>query len=167
MYDRQSAASYAMQYALKPNPCFPPFPNDCTSFVSQCLLAGGWTMIGGSFTDRARNDVWWWGKSSLSRASYTWGGAHNFWHFLSLGHRAQGCKRDDLDVGDVVQVASAGHYFHTMIVSTIMCSKKGSGPHLSYHTNNTLNNALEVIEAMYQPSGGYTVHFWKIAASFP
>jgi hypothetical protein len=69
-------------------------------------------------------------------------------------------------MGDVVQVAKSGHVFHTMLVTAIMCSKKGDGPHLSYHTNNTLNNPLTIIEAMYQRSSGHAIYFWKIANAF-
>src|SRR4051794_4928356 len=80
LYSRYASSEYGMKYALSPNPSYPPFPNDCTSFVSQALFAGGWTMIDGGRKD---SSVWWWGLSVWSNASYTWGGAHNFSQFLT------------------------------------------------------------------------------------
>ena len=40
-YDRQAAVNYAKQYAVQGNPAYRRFESDCTSFVSQALLAGG------------------------------------------------------------------------------------------------------------------------------
>ena len=45
-YDVQKAVNYARTYALKENPSYPVFENNCTNFVSQCLAAGGITMKG-------------------------------------------------------------------------------------------------------------------------
>lgn len=48
-YDRYAARNYARAYAENPNPEYRDFTNsggDCTNFVSQALLAGGWTEIG-------------------------------------------------------------------------------------------------------------------------
>lgn len=166
LFNRSAAAAYAAKYALSPNDCYPPFPNDCTSFVSQAMLAGGWTMIGGSYFDRQDDDAWWWGKSVLTKASYTWGGAHNFSKFVSKSHRGTACSRADLAIGDVVQIAKDGHVFHSMIVTSIACSDGGDGPHMSYHTNNTLNKYLGLIEAAYSATGGYAFLYWKISDVF-
>jgi hypothetical protein len=165
-FDRYAAAAYAVRYALTPNSAYPPYQNDCTSFVSQCMLAGGWTMIGGSAWDRQDDDAWWWGKSMFSKASYTWGGAHNFSKFVPKSGRGKSCSRDDLDVGDVVQIADAGHVFHSMIVSSYMCSPDGDGPFMSYHTTNTLNKFLGQIESSYPAASGYSFLYWKILDSF-
>lgn len=43
-YDSQKAAQYALQYAMTPNPDYPLFWQNCTNFVSQCLVAGGLPM---------------------------------------------------------------------------------------------------------------------------
>ena len=45
-YDVEKAVEYARTYALKRNPDYPAFENNCTNFVSQCLVAGGISMIG-------------------------------------------------------------------------------------------------------------------------
>lgn len=36
------AKNYALQYALNPNANYVLFSNDCTSFISQIMRAGGW-----------------------------------------------------------------------------------------------------------------------------
>ncbi len=41
-YDKGQAVAYAQHYAVKENPVFPLYGNDCTNFVSQALLTGGW-----------------------------------------------------------------------------------------------------------------------------
>lgn len=40
-YDVIKAVNYARTYALQANPEYPKFEENCTNFVSQCLLAGG------------------------------------------------------------------------------------------------------------------------------
>src|SRR5262249_7560178 len=139
------AAAYARTHAFSYNPKYHTFPNDCTSFVSQAMLEGGWTQIQGP---REANDVWWysggdpgvvgWLRSMVGSrvASYTWAAAQNFYNFLTVSGRgtlAQGPA--DLDVGDVVQMRNGAGVHHTMIVT----SKKGSDLLLSYHTSNHLD----------------------------
>ncbi len=161
-FNRAAAIKYASQYAITPNNCFPPYPNDCTSFVSQCMLAGGWPMLGGSVFDRTDDTVWWWGKSLLTNASYTWGGAHNFSRFVALSGRGKICTRAELVSGDVVQISKSQHVFHSMVVTAIACSEGGDGPHMSYHTTNTSNKYLGVIEALYSGEE-YTFLYWKVS----
>lgn len=48
-YDRAAAVRYALRHVFRPNPDFANMDTaggggDCTNFVSQCLLAGGWHM---------------------------------------------------------------------------------------------------------------------------
>lgn len=45
-YDVKKAVEYARTYALKRNPDYLAFENNCTNFVSQCLAAGGISMTG-------------------------------------------------------------------------------------------------------------------------
>ena len=45
-FDREAAAAYARKWATGTNPNYPRFDNDCTNFVSQVMLAGGWPMLG-------------------------------------------------------------------------------------------------------------------------
>jgi hypothetical protein len=167
MFNHAAAVAYAVKYAKSPNPDYPPFDNDCTSFVSQCMLAGGWTMTSGSFFNRQDDDVWWWGESMVTKASYTWGGAHNFSKYIARSGRGKLCPRADLVAGDVVQIAKpGGHVFHSMVVTALLCSEAGDGPHLSYHTTNTLNKFLGTIEASYPAADGYSFLYWKVARVF-
>ncbi len=46
-YDVDKAVQYATTYALEHNPEYPMFEQNCTNFVSQCLVAGGIAMNGG------------------------------------------------------------------------------------------------------------------------
>ncbi len=59
-YNRQGAVHYARRFAHVANPWFRPFPNDCTNFVSQCLWAGGWEMVGPPSVWNYNNDGAWW-----------------------------------------------------------------------------------------------------------
>jgi hypothetical protein len=85
-YDRITAINYARAHALSYNTDFKRFGNDCTNFISQTLLAGGWQMVYGLYT---HNDVWWYTCSLpggyACHASYTWGAAYNFHAFLNTG----------------------------------------------------------------------------------
>lgn len=45
-YDVQKAVAYARTYAFENNPSYGQFENNCTNFVSQCLVAGGIDMEG-------------------------------------------------------------------------------------------------------------------------
>jgi hypothetical protein len=108
-FSHSAAAAYARKWANPGNPAYPPFDNDCTSFVSQAMLAGGWTMLGGDVFDRKRDDVWWYGQSKFTRASYTWAGAENFAHFIAASSR--GSRELDLmklEEGDVIQIKFSG-----------------------------------------------------------
>jgi hypothetical protein len=48
VYDRAAAVAYAESYALKRNPAYADLEQNCTNFVSQCLVAGGMTVDEGS-----------------------------------------------------------------------------------------------------------------------
>lgn len=45
-YDAKAAVAYALKYGTARNPKYPNLNNNCTNFVSQCLLAGGLKMDG-------------------------------------------------------------------------------------------------------------------------
>lgn len=45
-YDVLKAVAYARMYAFETNPAYGQFESNCTNFVSQCLVAGGFTMKG-------------------------------------------------------------------------------------------------------------------------
>jgi hypothetical protein len=112
-YNRQAAVGYALNWALSFNPAFPETHNgsDCSNFVSQCLLAGGWKMVrGGTLFDVSDLFVWWHAEltpggpvpEDSKRYSWTWGAADNLAHFLHRCGRAfKRGKFEDLQGGDV------------------------------------------------------------------
>jgi hypothetical protein len=140
LYAAGKASSYARKWATSTNPSYPRDGKDCTSFVSQAVLEGGWTMVGGSCSDRKDDSAWWYGDSQCwypgVHRSYTWGGAQNFYNFISSSGRGTAAAHIyDLDVGDVLQVAHDGHVRHT----TMVTGKSTGNLLLSYHTNDTLD----------------------------
>ena len=148
IYNRAAAVRYARLHVKSRNPNFPEphNRNDCTNFVSQALLAGGWTMVGGTEWDYNNNDVWWYGRVKKAdhesgfghvverikdivrddisdderfRYSQTWSGADNFARFLRASGRASEVSGPDkLQPGDILQLRrkSDGNMQHTMFV---------------------------------------------------
>lgn len=64
-YDVLAAVEYARAYALTPNPEYPLFENNCTNFVSQCLVAGGIPMQGDGAISKGK-------KYRISKGSENW-----------------------------------------------------------------------------------------------
>ena len=160
-FNHITAARYALQWARGTNPDYGRFDNDCTNFVSQALFAGGWTMVGGSFFDSTSDSVWWFGKSPLSRSSYTWGGAQNLANFLSKSGRAtQVDSPTSLGIGDVVQIAAAGLIHHSMVVT----NKSSSDLLLSYHTSDHLDESLAAIKSRLASNESFV--YWFIRPSY-
>lgn len=156
-YDGKQAAAYARKWALKENSGYEKFDNDCTNFVSQSLLAGGWKQIDSSILDRKRDDVWWYG-GTFAKASYTWGGAENLARFFKAKGRAEEvADAAKLGLGDVVQLKNReGKIYHTMIVTG---ENKGNLL-LSYHTDNHLDEPLSKIQKRLPE--GTVVLYWKV-----
>lgn len=122
-YDREAAADYARAFALTRNPEYNFYGTgdgeDCTNFVSQALLFGGWAQVPGSLFDRNNTNVWWY-NDWFQLASHTWIGAPHFHDFLGQTGRAQLVMHlRDLDVGDVIQMQWPGNtaLTHTVIVT--------------------------------------------------
>ena len=163
LFSGSSAAAYAKKWATGTNPAYLRFGDDCTNFVSQAMEAGGWTQITGSnICDLRKTDsVWWfkrgacvnWKRAILYPfagnpavdASYTWGGAQNFFNFLKASGRGTPAKSvNELDIGDVVQRDHGdGQMHHSMVVTEKGPAFINGAPKtqikLSYHTNDTLN----------------------------
>ncbi len=144
-YSGTAAASYARTWGASTNKPYGRFSNDCTNFVSQAMLAGGWKMKTGKgyCADRKSNNVWWFKKDGCDRqwpisnthASHTWGGAENFYWFTKTSGRGTSAGRvSDLGVGDVLQADwdSDGNISHTMIVT----KSTTKNTYLTYHTSD-------------------------------
>jgi Putative amidase domain len=174
-FDRAAAANYAWKYALHYNPSFPDLSQaagigvgDCTNFVSQAMLAGGWTMIPGL----AHSDNCWWysGKPTGSwfehffsgYASQTWVSAGWFGRFLAGSPRVSLCDESDLQVGDIVQARfiPTDAIDHTMLVTT----KRYGDVGLAYHTNDFLDVSLQSRKVKFGKDYGFV--YWKVADVF-
>lgn len=70
-YDVEKAVAYARKYALEANPEYPLFEENCTNFVSQCLMEGGIEAEGeGKISDRKKYTITgkagdWFSKSKI------------------------------------------------------------------------------------------------------
>ena len=157
-FDRHAAVTYARQHALSSNPQYYRFRNDCTNFVSQCMYAGGWQMIGfGLGLGRTNPDNWYYSCiSSFGKAiaSYSWGAAYNFNVFILRANRVQGIPYyQDLFPGDIIFAdwdttngphVPDGRVDHVMIVT----GKDTHGNiYVSYHTNDNLDRPMRDIIA--------------------
>jgi hypothetical protein len=164
-YTGSDAAAYARKWAKKTNSSYPRFGNDCTNFVSQALLAGGWGMTGGSCGDRKDNDVWWYGSSKCwypgVRASYTWAGAQNLSKFMAASGRATHANHvKDLEIGDVLQMQFDGddNIHHTMIVT----DKTDDDTFLSYHTSDHLDEPFWAPGGIFDRYPTASYYGWKL-----
>jgi putative amidase-like protein len=129
IYDRRGAVQYAKKFAMKYNPNWPSHAGtaggggDCTNFVSQALLAGGWPM-----EDRSAERQGWYSYSNDPGTSRSWAGANPFAVFLKTSRRGRRCRRDELELGDVVQLALNGHVHHTVMVTKVEYAEKVDVP---------------------------------------
>lgn len=117
-YDRAAAVEYARKWAFSRNPLFTDFAGiggDCTSFVSQCLLAGCCAM---NFTP-----VFGWYYIDSVRRTPSWTGVEYFYNFLTTntgaGPFASVVSPREVLPGDVVQLAKGGDWYHTLLVSSV------------------------------------------------
>jgi hypothetical protein len=170
VFNRQRAVEYALRWALARNREFPDYSGhgeggDCTNFVSQVMLAGGWTEVRGLKIDRT---AWWYLKE---RSSFTWAGADPFALFLRFSGRATVCGRDELALADIVQIRNPdGRLHHTMVVTGITPRR---GEHreaidevyVSYHSTDRKNNLLNMIE-MAPAYEKHTFVYWKVSDMF-
>ncbi|HWB01110.1 MAG TPA: amidase domain-containing protein [Pirellulales bacterium] len=153
LYNRADAVRYAMRWALARNPSFPNYSSnhggggDCSNFVSQCLLAGGWAMLEGT---RENSTAWFAEETYTSR---TWSSAQWFYEFLNASPRTSRCDEDELALGDVMmlQPPDAPHPDHAMLVTHITGLSTFDGEErqisLSYHSTDKLNNPLREIKS--------------------
>jgi len=141
-YNRQAAANYALQYAENPNPAYMDYTycgGDCTNFVSQSLLAGGWRETG-KYIYYSKY-AWYYDGADVPWRSRSWTSATNLYRFMLYTTRATSVgSADQMDIGDVFQIDydRNGVWDHSMIVT----GKDHRGLLMSYHTANTKNEPL-------------------------
>lgn len=115
-YYRDLAVSYAHQWAFRRNPRYLDFSNlggDCTNFISQCLLAGGFKM---NYT----KDTGWYYNSAYDRAP-AWTGVTPLYNFMiknkGTGPRAHLVDYHEMEPGDLVQLSfDSSNFSHSLIV---------------------------------------------------
>ena len=101
-YDRQKAVEYANKWWDDYNPEYAKFDEDCTNFISQCLLAGGAPM------DERGKIQWWYHKNGKRKATWSrsWANAHRFRRFLMRNKKGitttEVKSPNELDVGDII-----------------------------------------------------------------
>jgi len=137
-YNREKVVQYADRWWNSYNPRFRAFEVDCTSYVSQCLLAGGAPM-----THVGNRGKGWWYKGSGARTdnwSYSWAVAHSLRWYLQnskTGLRAIDVSSPkQLTIGDVIcyDFDGDGHWQHNTIVTAIDANGM---PLVNAHTNNS------------------------------
>ncbi len=150
-YNGNSAAVYAITYAINPNPAYRDFTNDggdCANFVSQSLLAGGWEEIGKySYTS---DDAWYYDGSYTPLYSYTWTSATHLYNFM-MRHSNRATYRSLSNTlwpnyfqrGDIIQIdyQKDGIIDHSMIVT----GTNGNDLVMAYHTPNSKDKSLQEI----------------------
>jgi hypothetical protein len=98
VYNRAQAVQYAARWWSGFNPLFRAFRDDCTNFISQCLLAGGWPM-----EVSKRRDQGWWYLGANEQWSYSWAVAHSLrWYLATSGRAELRPAARDLELGDLI-----------------------------------------------------------------
>jgi hypothetical protein len=116
-YDRSAAVKYAERWWNSRNPAYRSFDVDCTSYVSQCVHAGGAPMVGHG----NKNKGWWY--SNGKEYSYSWAVAHALrWYLSSDGNALNAVEVEDpsqLVPGDLICYDFDGndHWDHNTIVT--------------------------------------------------
>ncbi|WP_235828174.1 amidase domain-containing protein [Brevibacillus migulae] len=135
-YDRARAVAYAERYWNSYNPAYIRFENDCTSFISQCLHAGGIPMI----RTNNRSQGWWYRGGAKPSWSYSWAVANSLYLLLRSGkapmHAVQRAHPSQLQIGDVIcyDFDGDGRWQH----NTMVVAKDSQGmPLVNAHTTNS------------------------------
>jgi len=128
-YNRAGAVEYARTWAFKRNPRYADFSKmggDCTNFISQCLVAGGFAMD--------KN----WFYYTLTRRSPSFSGVSFLYDFLLNKRHAKSAKLQDLDIGDIIQLSFDGANFtHSLLVV-----QSGDDPTIATHSNDAFARPL-------------------------
>ena len=141
-YNYNKMVAYANKYWDHHNDAYRTYGTDCTNFISQAMLAGGWEPAGGSLIQRTSNKYWFYGPAQIF-TSYTWAAAEN-WYWFAKKHSHRTKILDNvwkLALADVLQAdwnRSSDNIDHSMIVTR----KYRGTPYLTYHSGDTHNKSL-------------------------
>ena len=172
-FNRYKAVQYAIKWALSRNAAFPDYSlnhsggGDCTNFVSQAMLAGGWPISWGNHYDPRS---WW---SSDKDSSKGWSVAENFRWYLEKSSRARPCYEFELLWGDIVLILEDGRTKHAMIVTDVKESqssdRRDTNPvkdiYVCGHSNDRLNMPLKFVWKYH--ANRENAEFWKVSDIIP
>ena len=122
-YNRERAVEYAKNWAFSRNPLFYDYTRiggNCTNFVSQSILAGSCTMD--------YSEPFGWFYINDSERAPAWTGVEFLRNFLvGAGGYPENSNRpgpygrevmaSQTQIGDVVQLAKNGDFYHTLIIT--------------------------------------------------
>jgi len=152
-YNYAAMATYTEKYWKDYNPAYRKYNSlggDCTNYLSQGLLAGGWKQI--STVTPEEYDTWYYASNGTADA---WIGVNEWSWFTQTAKRTKALANVyQMDVGDVMQVDfnKDGVKDHSMM--TTFRSSTGV-PYLTYHDADTYRRSLASIIASYPNSAYY------------
>lgn len=134
---RGAIVEYALKYSMQRNPNYKSMPDDCTNFVSQALVAGGWKQIYGAQNDERA----WFGNNIFE--TKTWSTAQPMfdWGFHTAGNFKY---VTNFTPGDITFWVWKGS--NTFDHSTVVTYVDAQGqPYFSEHSNDHVNKSLAAI----------------------
>ncbi len=145
-------ATYTEKYWKNYNPAYRKYNaagGDCTNYLSQGLLAGGWKQI--STVTPEEYDTWYYASNGTADA---WIGVNEWSWFTQTAKRTTALANVyQMTVGDVLQVDfnKDGSKDHSMMTTY----RSSSGvPYLTYHDADTYRRSVASIIASY-PTANY------------
>ncbi|WP_060884872.1 amidase domain-containing protein [Streptomyces caniscabiei] len=151
-YNYKAMATYTETYWKNYNPAYRKYNaagGDCTNYLSQGLLAGGWKQI--STVTPEEYDTWYYASNGTADA---WIGVNEWSWFTQTAKRTTALANVyQMDVGDVLQVDfnKDGSKDHSMMTTY----RSSSGvPYLTYHDADTYRRSVASIIASY-PTANY------------
>ncbi|WP_215455174.1 amidase domain-containing protein [Streptomyces sp. ATCC 21386] len=151
-YNYRAMATYTEQYWRNYNPAYRKYNaagGDCTNYLSQGLLAGGWKQI--STVTPEEYDTWYYASNGTADA---WIGVNEWSWFTQTAKRTTPLANVyQMDIGDVLQVDfnRDGSKDHSMMTTY----RSSSGvPYLTYHDADTYRRSVASIIASY-PGANY------------
>ena len=117
IYNRNLCLEYAKRYAYIRNPRYYNFDKiggNCTNYASQCLFAGlpimNYAPLG-------------WYYNSASDRSPSWTSVESFCDFITtntgVGPYGKIVELNKIEIGDFIQLATNGDYFHTLVITDL------------------------------------------------
>jgi hypothetical protein len=166
-YDYEAMITYAYRHWSTYNTDYRTYGGqggDCTNFISQIMIAGGWETAGAyPVSDRTHPSNWWYNSLGTFATTYTWAAAHNWMQFARThsGRVAALSHVRDMAIADVLQVDtdSDGNISHSMFVTDVGLGGDGEvdEQYMTYHSNDTKDKPLTSVIAAY-PNGTWYAH---------